>query len=219
MGDSIMFDLGSRYSGHLERDLGIKVRIHDWTRGSCGSSCLLNYLRTSSELQQQIREAEIVIFDIGFKVFEGPAYTYGLGSPGQCGGPDNQDCLREALQMYQTETEAIFAELVSLRRPSEALIRTMDTYQFAVKELKAAGAFTVANTYWREANTHLIQVATKHHIPVAQTYAAFMGPKGDEDPRQKGLVQRDGIHPTEAGTDLIAELFRDLGYNYATLEP
>ena len=219
MGDSLTFRLMPRYAAHLERDLGIKVIPHDWARGGHGSSYLLEDLRTDPELRRDIGEAEVVIFDIGFAVFETPANTYSFGSPGACGGTDNQDCLREALKVYKADTDAIIAEIVSLRSPSDALIRTMDTYQFEVREFKAAGAFEVINTYWQDANEHVIQVASEHHIPVARVYAAFMGPNGDEDPRDKGYVVHDGVHPTEEGADLMAELFRELGYEYAPPEP
>jgi hypothetical protein len=219
MGDSLMGGLTSRYVAHLEQDLGIRVIVHNRIRDGCGSSCLLKPLGTNSELQQYLREAEVVIFDVGLEVFKYPVWQYAFDSPGSCGGTDNQDCLREALKVYKEDTDAIFAEIVSLCSPSETLIRTMDTYQFMVKELKEADAFDVINNYQREANEHVTQVATEHHIPVAQVYAAFMGSNGDEDPRDKGLVQNDGVHPTGEGTDLMAELFRELGYEYAPLEP
>jgi hypothetical protein len=206
-----------RYAAHLERDLGVKVKIHDWARGELGSSYLLEDLRTDPELRRDIGEAEVVIFAMWPTVFENPANTYSFGSPGACGGTDNQDCLREALKVYKEDTDAIFAELVSLRSPSDALIRTMD-FHLNVKELKATGAFEVINTYWQDANEYVIQVAGEHHIPVARVYAAFMGPNGDEDPMDKGYVF-DGIHPTEKGADLMAELFRELGYEYAPPEP
>lgn len=215
MGDSLMSGLASRYAAHLEHDLGIRVIVHNQTRDNCGSSCLLRSLRPGSELQQHLREAEVVIFNVGLAVFKDPATKYAFGSSGSCGGTDDQDCLREALKVYQDDTDAIFTEIVSLCSPSETLIRTMDIHQVLVKELKEAEAFDVVNNYWREANEHVIQVATEHHIPVARVYTTFMGATGDADPRDKGLVQSDGTHPTGEGADLMAELFRDLGYEYA----
>jgi hypothetical protein len=217
LGDSFMWRLMPRYAAHLERDLGIEIIQHDRTWGGEHSSHLLNRLRTVPKLRRDIREAEVVIFNIGFAVFKTSGNIYVFRSPGACGGPDNQDCLREALKVYKADTDAIIAEIVSLRSPSEALIRTMTIYQPMVKELKAAGAFEVINTYTQDANEHVIQVASEHHIPVARVYAAFMGPNGDEDPMDKGYVYDD--HPTEEGADLMAELFRELGYEYAPPEP
>lgn len=218
MGDCLMFRLMPRYAAHLERDLGVKVKIHDWARGELGSSHLLEDLRTDPELRRDIGEAEVVIFNMGPTALANPANTYSFGSPGACGGTDNQDCLREALKVYKADTDAIIAEIVSLRSPSEALIRTMDIHEFMAMDWKAAGSFDVINTYKQDANEHLIQVASEHHIPVARVYAAFRGPNGDEDPMDKGYVY-DGLHPTEEGADLMAELFRELGYEYSPPEP
>ena len=83
------------------------------------------------------------------------------GSPGARGGADNQDCLREALETYKADTDAIIAEIVSLRSPTEALIRTQDVYQFKVRESKANGTFEVMNKYCRERNAHVIEVASR----------------------------------------------------------
>ncbi len=218
MGDCQVFRLMPRYAAHLERDLGVKVKMHDWARGELGSRRLLENLRTDPELRRDIGEAEVVIFNIGPTAFLNPANTYSFGSPGACGGTDNQDCLREALKEYKADTDAIIAEIVSLRSPSEALIRTMDSHEFMAQDWKAAGAFDVINTYKQDANEHVIQVANEHYIPVARVYAAFRGPNGDEDPVDKGYVY-DGLHPTEEGADLVAELFRELGYEYAPPEP
>ena len=218
MGDCLMPRIIPRYAAHLERDLGIKIKTHDWTRSELASGYMLEDLRTDPELRQDIGDAEVVIFDIGLEVFVNPANTYSFGSAGACGGTDNQDCLREALKSYKADTDAIFAELVSLRSPSEVLIRAMDIHEFTVQDWKEAGVFDVINRYKQDANEHMIQVASEHHIPVARVYAAFRGPDGDEDPMDKGYAY-DGFRPTEEGADLMAELFRQLGYGYAPPKP
>jgi hypothetical protein len=218
MGDCLVFRLTPRYAALLERDLGVKIEIHDWARIEVGSSHLLEDLRTDPELRRDIGEAEVVIFNIGLTALLDPANTYLFGSPGTCGGTDNQDCFREALKVYKADTDAIIAEIVALRSPSEALIRMMDTHEFMIKDWKAAGVFDVINTYKQDANKHVIQVASEHHIPVARVYAAFRGSNGDEDPMDKGYVY-DYLHPTEEGADLMAKLLRELGYEYAPLEP
>jgi len=218
MGDCLMPRLVPRYAAHLEQDLGVEVKVHDWSQTLLGSSYLLEDLRTDPELRQDINEAEVVIFDMGLEDLINPVNTYLLGSPGACGGTDNQDCLREALEVYKADTDAIIAEIVSLCSPSEALIRAMDIHEFMVVDWKEAGVFDVINAYKQDANEHVIQTAREHHIPVARVYTAFMGPKGDADPMAKGYAY-DGLRPTEEGADLIAELFRELAYEYAPAEP
>ena len=38
------------------------------------------------------------------------------------------------------------------------------------------------------------------------------GPNRDEDPRARGPIDPDGMHTSDAGQQLIADLLRDLGY-------
>ena len=223
LGDSITyapFGQGfiNQYAKMLEQALGVKVNLHNWTVGDDHSSRLLERLRSDPELRQALREAEVITFEIPWNVVDKPWQTFEGIISGVCGGADNQDCLRTAFDTYKADTDAIIAEIVSLRSPSEALIRTMDTYQFRVSESKDAGTFDVINRYWRDANMHVIEEAARYNIPAARVYDAFMGKNGTEDPRDKGLVS-DGIHPTKEGAILIAELFRELGYAFAPAEP
>jgi hypothetical protein len=191
--------------------------VHDWARPQQTSNWQLEHLRTDMQLRQDIRDAEVVVIAVGLVYFYSPFQTYLYGTPGDCGGTDNQDCLRAAFEEHKANVDAIFAELVALRSPSEALIRTMNYHHLYAKTHKALGKFEVVNSYWRAWNEYLTQVATAHDIPVARVYDAFMGPNGDEDPMDKGYVY-DEHHPTEKGADLMAECFRDLGYEYASPE-
>jgi hypothetical protein len=212
LGDSHSWSLSPRYAKILEQDLGVKINIDDRSFGGQHSSDLLRQLRENPDLQHALRKAKVVTLNVPMAVFRTPGPLF---RDGKCGGADNQDCFREALKVYQADTIAIFAEIVSLSSPSKALVRTMDTHQMLVKVTKARGTFQVYKFYWQAANKCVIEVATKHRIPVARVYAAFMGPNGDDDPQDKGLVSEDGSHATPQGDDLIARLFRELGYQYA----
>jgi lysophospholipase L1-like esterase len=117
------------------------------------------------------------------------------------------------------DTDGIIAEIVALRSPSEALIRMQDTWQLKVRETQESGNFEILNGYWRKANAHVMEVATSYDIPVARVYDAFMGDDGMQDPRDQGLLRPDGIHPNPEGSTLVAELFRELGYEYAPSAP
>jgi lysophospholipase L1-like esterase len=218
LGDSVTWGMIPLYAEMLEEDLGVTVIVQDRTASGDHSSRLLERLRTSNWLRKELREADVITIEIPWNAFEDPCLAYLNGSPGACGGSDNQDCLREALETYMADTDAIIAEIVSLRGPSEALIRIQDTYQFHVGQSKAEGAFETINRYWREANAHVIEVAENYHIPVARVYDAFMGEEGVEDPQARGLIH-DGRHTSPEGAALMAELFRDLGYEYAASEP
>lgn len=216
MGDSTVSGLTTHYTEYLEQDLGIKIKIHPWIREGGSSEGMLNALRTDEKLRKNLSEAEVITFIIPRWIFQVPAETYLLSGPGACGGADNQDCLRQALKSFEADTDAIIAEIVSLRSPSDALIRAVDAHTYwPVAESKQNGAFAGVAFYWQAANQHLAQTAGERHIPVARVYDAFNGPGGDEDPRDNGYVLPDALHPTEKGGILMAELVRNLGYEYA----
>ena len=214
IGDSVTWGFVDYYKDFLEEDLGVTVKVHNWTKGGDHSSRLLERLRTNEEFRNSIRKAEVITFEIPWGVVSTPCQTYVGILTGSCGGEDNQDCLREAFGIYKSDTEEILAEIVSLRSPSDALIRTMTTYQFQVARTKESGTFEVINKYWRDANAHVEEVASAYEIPVAHVYDVFMGESGTEDPREKGLLY-DPMHTTDKGAYIMAELFRDLGYEYS----
>ena len=212
LGDSQSQGLFLGYAKVLEQDLGIKVNILNRTVGGQSTMSLLRELRENQDLQDALRKAKVVTLNIPMARF---GYAMGMFRDGKCGGADSQDCLREALKGYQEETGAIFAELVSLSNPSKVLVRTMDTPQFMTRTSKARGKFQVYKSYWQAANKSVIEFAARYRIPVAMVYVAFMGPNGDDDPQDKGLMSNDEVHPTAQGNDLIVKLFRELGYQYA----
>jgi hypothetical protein len=199
----------NKYANHIETDLGIEVKVHYWSRGGQGSLQLLRELRNNEELRNDIREAEIVTFDVSPQHFEVMDYAY---KDGECGGQDNQDCLREALALVKADTDAIIAEILSLRSTSDTIIRAMTLPFPLINWFKEESLFEGVHPYWVAYNQYVVQAASENNIPVARVYRAFNGPNGDEDFDDKGYSGPDKIHPNDAGKVLIAELFRELGY-------
>ena len=224
IGDSITYGFldtpPSGYAGYLEQDLGVKVSIHNWGKDGWSGDGMLDALRTNVKLRQAVCDAEVVIFEVPRKAFDSPGYDFAFGNPGGCGGTDNQNCLRKALELYQAHVDGIISEIVSLRSPSEALIRTFDAHTYwPVAETKANGTNDVLIYYWAAANDYLLEVAAEYQIPVARVYEAFNGTNGDEDPFEKGYVGGysgdDFSHPNTLGKEIMADLMRALGYEYA----
>jgi hypothetical protein len=209
LGDSLTLGFGKKYANFIEADLGVEIKVHSRNRGGQDSRHLLDELRNNEELRNEIREAEIVTFNISplhFKVIES---AYMLG---ECGGPDNQDCLREALALLKSDTDALIAEILSLRSTSDTIIRAMTCPIPYVNWYKEKALFEGVYPYWAAYNAYVVQAASEHNIPVARVYHTFNGPNGDEDSEDKGYTGSDGVHPSPVGDDLIAELFRELGY-------
>jgi lysophospholipase L1-like esterase len=63
-------------------------------------------------------------------------------------------------------------------------------------------------------NEAVSRAAVAQGVPLACVYDAFNGPNHDEDPRMKGYIKEDGRHATAAGREVIADLLRELGYEY-----
>lgn len=215
LGDSITSFYPKILKAQIEADFNgdVTIWVINRLRGGQTSSELLEFLQTDERLREEIQEAELITFYIPFGGCSDAMSTYTDG--GVCGGEDNQDCVRECLDIYKADTTAIFAELVSLRSPSEALIRTHDIYQFYTSLIQEEKKFEVINSYWREANAHVHATAEKFDIPVANVYDAFMGEDGVQPPEENGLVVSDMVHTTLQGAQLIADLLHELGYELA----
>ena len=190
LGDSMGWYYPDYYAAHIEADLGVKVKLHNWAVGDQTSSGLLNLLRINEELRDTIREAKVVTLDFGINELEQAGMQY-MG--GICGGADNLDCVRETLKSLRANFEGIMDEILSLRSTSDAIIRAMNYYNSRVNSWKKdPGFWKDWKPIWDALNEHMVQAASEHNIPVARVYEAFNGPNGDEDPADKGYISPFG---------------------------
>lgn len=222
LGDSTVFTPSQaamivQYAEMLQDDLAIEVTLKSHASGHGGASGLIERLRSSEALREDLRNADVVTLQIPTHDLEPSCRLYD-SEPESCGGEDHQDCLREAFNQYKRDTETVFAEVTALCDPTEVLIRAQDTYLFNATHLKETGKLDVYNRYWRDAQEHVHIVAEQYDIPVAHVYDEFMGPDGTDDPAEKGWIG-DITHANERGAEVMARLMRDLGYGYAPAGP
>lgn len=211
LGDSIVA-LGDSYAvpyaAHIEADLGVKVKLYN--RGVSGmmSGELLGKLRSDQYLRDIISEAEVVTIVIGTNDLFWPLVFPDVR--GDCDGADTTDCVRDALESFRVNYDAIIAELFTLCS-SKMIIRTM-TYQPG--SLGEFGFDGDLRPFYGPLNDHIIQASSENNIPVALVHLAFNGPDGDEDPADKGYLASDGLHTSKVGAAVIADLHQELGYEY-----
>jgi hypothetical protein len=124
----------------------------------------------------------------------------------------NQEGMCSAFDLYQRDANGIFSELLSLRKPSEAIIRVMDCYlpPFLFGEWKKAGAFEQLKVWWDAFNGHVAQLVAEYHIPLVCVREALNGASGETNPVE--YIGEDGWHTNERGAARIAKLHRELGY-------
>lgn len=190
----------------------VNLSVSGWT-----SADLLNALRTNPVYRNAVRNSKIVTWDIGGNDLIRARDRYKSGT---CGGADNQDCLRQAQATFEANWSAIIAEILSLRKVKNTVIRTMDIYNPYVNEDQASDTypndtgndFVVFKPYIDAINSYIASTAGANRIPYARVYAAFNGPNGDVDPESKGYISPDDLHPNDLGHKVIADLFRSLGY-------
>jgi hypothetical protein len=223
MGNSLLFSTPAvmyAYRDILEEDLGVEVDMRDHTVGGQFTQDFLEQLRTNDRLRGDLAEADVILSLIPNEEWKEPCYTIMAEDgrdPAVCGGDDGLHCLRSVAASYNAMVEEIFVELTVLADPAEMAIRVMDYYVFTAGEDDAAAVETLA-PLWQESQEYVEVAADRYGIPVAQVYDEFMSPDGTGIPEQKGLVSDDGVHVTAAGSELIAQIIRELGYDPASGE-
>src|ERR671913_1310829 len=224
LGDSLATGFGAftryvpRYEAHIETDTGVAVTRTNLGRNGWTSSQLLSALRRDPTFRRATREAEIVTWNIGGNDLRAARASYKNGT---CGGVDNQDCLRASVATLKTNWTAITAEVLALRSTSDTIVRTMDIYNPYVRTDIVSDTwqndggmndFQVFKKYLDRVNRHIATTSYTEGIPYAPVYLAFNGPTGEEDPRSKGYLSFDGVHPNDTGHRIIAGELRKLGY-------
>jgi hypothetical protein len=205
-----------QYAEMLSEDLGAQVDLRDHTQGGQESSELLALLRSDEGLRKDLAEAQAVTLNIPIAVWVEPFQIvtgWNGADPAGCGGPEHTQCLQDALDAYTADTDAILDELTTLADPHDVMIRIWNVYMINIGRKLEVGALDTINPFWQSALAYLDQSAAEHSIPVADTYEAFNGPDGTDDPYLTGLIEADQLHPTAEGATLIAELLHDAGPN------
>jgi lysophospholipase L1-like esterase len=224
LGDSLATGFGAftgyvpRYEAHIETDTGVAVTRTNLGRNGWTSSQLLSALRSDPTFRRAIREAEIVTWNIGGNDLRAARNSYKKGT---CGGADNQDCLEASVTKLETNWDAITTEVLELRSTGNTIVRTMDIYNPYVRtdivsdtwqDDGGMNDFQVFNSYVYRANLHIATTSNSAGVPYAKVHLAFNGPYGYEDPKSKGYLSFDGLHPNNTGHRVIAGELRKLGY-------
>lgn len=217
--DSSGRHVGEKYAKFIETDLGVKVTLHDFSLSALSARSVINYLRDpdglnydlllkSLRLVEVLPEAEVVVF------FANP--RSGEMGDWDCvsENPYVVDCSIETFDAYQADLNAIYSQILAIRGDSPIIIRSFDAYNPLFSVFNEHGVYEECIGCWEIFNQVIHQAAENFNIPVARVYDAFNGPNHDEDPRDKGYIGSDGIHTSPAGSSLIAELLRELGYEY-----
>lgn len=213
LGDSIAAGAGSdtsyvdEFAERMETELGRDVAVTNLARSGWTSEDLLEALRTDPAVREAVAGADLVTWNVGGNDLLEVLAEIDTGT----GEVEDVRPVRAAVERLKTQWDAIVAELVELRRDDSVVLRTMDVYHPFVAEHREAGLFDTLGPFLDEVNGHLAATGGQHGIRVAGVHEAFNGPDGTTDPTSAGLLAPDGLHPSEEGQRLIAELLFNLG--------
>jgi lysophospholipase L1-like esterase len=214
LGDSLTVGTGASYKGYVDRyadylrtDTRTQVCVINLGQDGQTSSELLHALRNDAYSRQTVSAASIITFNTGLNDLGHAGLAYENGT---CGGADNQDCLRAAVETFKENWDAIIAELLSLRSSSNTIIRTIGMghtpkifVDDAITTWPSEGKiedFRVLKPYVEEVNNHIATTTADNDVPYVEVYL------------EKGHVNSDGVHPNDEGYQVIAEQLRELGY-------
>jgi lysophospholipase L1-like esterase len=214
LGDSLAFgaiaERGyvNRFADYMEADTGNTVIIRNLSVPGWRSADLLLALQTDSAMRGAVTESNVVTWDIGGNDLSGARARYLEGS---CGGSDNRQCLRDAVEQFRSNWDSIISELLALRSTQNTVFRTMNIYNPYVEIDIATGDFAVLEPFLQQVNDHIGVTAAANGILVANIHSAFNGESGEEQPT--ALLAFDQFHPNDAGHETIAGELRALGYS------
>lgn len=216
LGDSLVAEdysvLPEAYAAYVEEDLGIDVEIQNLATGGETTRSLLTNVHKYPWYREPLQEAEIVLISVGGGDLPRMETRF---FDGKCGGVDNQDCLRQQLEESQANWDALLTEIASLTSPEETIIlpivpRVLDYYARAYSDRPAD--VDVYNAFVVALYEHMTRSCAASGIPVLDLYALYDGPNAD--PSLPEIANRgDGVHVSDEGDAVIADLLRELGYH------
>jgi lysophospholipase L1-like esterase len=210
LGDSCGTGVGEKnyvefFADYLRQDLEVDVEVFNYARPNESTGVLLNRLQTKAELREAVADANVITIWTGWKDLRNPLSEY---QNEMCGGADNLDCIRKAVDQINTNIEAILDEILVLNSSEETRVMIADGDIPFVSKWKYHGWFDVlqneAYESWRD---HLVAAAKARDIIVVYTYETLNGPSGDQ--KLEGIYLEDGYHYNSEGHRLIADLHRD----------
>lgn len=201
------------YSLIIEEDMGVEVVLHDEAVTRQSAAGALERLRSDQRVRDLVSQAEVITIGIVIGELPGPMTSY--ARDGDCGGEDNQDCIRAAIAGIEADWVAVLDELVALRSPNDAIITTLTKGAFPAETLCEWGTdcWEVLAGYLVDLFEFAGESAQLRGIRIADTMAALHAPGVFEAPVNRDYVKSDLLHLSEEGDFVVADVLRSLGYS------
>ena len=217
IGDSSLWGAAEALSKQINSDLGVEVRVHDFTLGGLSAGSVRDILKTGKserlalkDFTDALQEAEFVL------MFVNPVDSQVSGSPIELDAcfdamkPGN--CELDRFSVYVTDLEYIWGRIIELRAGQPTILRATDLYNPLVNYWQKSGVFEDCTMCWSNLSAAARQAAEAVGVPFLSRFDAYNGLTHEEDPREKGLISEDGEHPSDLAGEYTASLLSEMGY-------
>lgn len=211
LGDSFLArsSIPEQYAAFVAEDLNVEVNLNERAVNGQEPSVLLENLRADEELRQTVGEAEVVVFDFGLSWSNSTDLKYLLGT---CGGGDNQDCQREAVEEAKADWTEIADLLTELTAGRPVIFHTFIfgdwPYDGAYKDKLTPKQKTTLTGYFHEFQSFQEADALARNMFVHHVFSEDV----NEMPPVEYL-QADKLHLSDEGSLVISSLMREAGYS------
>lgn len=216
LGDSIAagtasdVDYVQLYAERFADETGAEVLVENTGVPGWTADDLLRALQDDEELRASVAEADLVTVNIGGNDLLRPL---GAVLQGECGGEDQQDCVREAIPPLLDGWDAVLDEVLELTEGRTDGVRTMDLYAPRSVLRLSGGLEADLLGHLDAVNEQLRAAAEARGIAVADVHAAFHA--DDVEDGTVRLLAIDGVHPNREGHARIADALLELGTEVA----
>lgn len=210
LGDSDMPVSPMYYSKYFEEDLGVKIVKQYISQNSTFSPVV--QLKEDQELRETIAEAEIIVFNIPFILPDTGGACWDYNKKMEVDG-----CFDISTNEFAETTRNMIREIKALVGEKGAMIRLQNFYvpikyfqdNIRLQE-RTQDCLECFTKYW-EAQS---EVAIDEGIPIVDVFTLFHGENYDQNPYENGYIASDRMHVNLVGAEAIANLYRDVGYEY-----
>ena len=210
--DSLGSSVAEQWAERIESTVGVEVVVHDFAISVLPATDIAEWIAPGGKHHELIREAEIIAF------FGNPIGSGTVADSSTCISPSTApreppaEFRKDDWTGYRDVLRSIFDSVFEARAGKPTIIRSMDFLLSVVAEWKQAGIYDECLRELSLMNEIIAETAAEYDVPVASVFAAFNGPRHDEDPKDKGWIGPDRIHPSPEGQVAMVEVFHSLGY-------
>jgi hypothetical protein len=211
-----------QYRHYLQADLAEAFVLVEPGHGSSTSAQLMAAIRDDASVSGALAMARAVTVSIGDRELREARSKY---KRGECGGTDNQDCLRATVRLFDRYWSEIAAGVLR-HVPRAAAVRALELHHPWVAEDKQSNSvaddlerdvrgsdFEIVRDYLRQLNVVIRRHAEVWNIRVADVYRSINGTVGSDDPIAVGYIDEGSMMLTTKGQAQIALALRRLGYS------